>query len=152
MSQIKYKKQTSKFLSMETESYNNNEDNDCSIKAIAIACNIPYNKAHAAVKKQGRKSRKGTYTWQTLRAIKALGFIVTKIPPSTIIRQYPAGHCKLKNVTTHHPDRFNKVWADGRSYIFKTCGHMLAVVNGVNHDYTRSSACHVKSIYRIERK
>ena len=55
----------------------------------------------------------------------------------------------LKGVTTHHMDRFNKVWADGNTYMVRIEGHILTVVNGVSHDWTRGRAKRVTNIWKI---
>jgi len=128
-----------------------NENNDCVVMAIALACNIPYSAVHQALNAQGRKNGKGTWGYQWTKALKELGIETEIVKPSDFIKQYPKGHRdKLKNVTTHHMDRFPNVWKDGHNYLLHTRQHMGAVVDGVNHDWTKGRACRVDMIYRIK--
>ena len=36
------------------------EKNDCTVRALSKACNLPYLEAHGLLKMHGRKNRKGT--------------------------------------------------------------------------------------------
>ena len=66
-----------------------------------------------------------------------------------MIARYPGAHKALRNVTTHHPERFSDVWRDGKTYLMYTRGHVLAIVNGVNHDWTRGRAKRCKALYEV---
>ena len=68
--------------------------------------------------------------------------------PVDIINLYPSPHCKLKGVTTHHPDRFRKHWPQGR-YLLVTASHVAAVVDGEMHDWARNHSIRVTSIYDV---
>ena len=129
-----------------------NESNDCSVKALAIGLNVDYMIAHEALRLQGRKNREGAMSFDILVAARKLGFDLHHVDPQEFIAKYPGGHKNLKNVTTHHMDRFNKVWADGERYLVLTPRHVLAVVDGVNHDWTKGKAHRVVSIYRIHNR
>ena len=52
------------------------ETNDCSVIALAAVCAISYDKAHKLMYQAGRRNRDGAYTWQTVQAIKSLGYDV----------------------------------------------------------------------------
>jgi hypothetical protein len=128
------------------------ERGDCAVRAVAALTDTPYEKVHAMMAAQGRKHGKGTpldIIWSTLNA---LGFKAERRWDSEFIRQYPGSHATaLKSVTTHHPDRFPAVWKDGRRYLMSTPRHVLAIVDGVNHDWTRGKACRSKGIWEITR-
>lgn len=124
---------------------------DCAVVAVAAACEVSYDEAHAALAAQGRKPRHGTYYQQTHNAIKALGFTLVRIPPEHFIQQYPKAHQVLRSVTTHHPDRFARVWRDGHTYLVHVARHVLTVRNGVNMDWSRGRAKRAIAIYRIVR-
>lgn len=139
-----------KFLELCKSSREFGENNDCAVKAVALAANVPYAMAHSTLELMGRKRRCGTYTFDTRRAMKALGYDMVVVDPSTFIKQYPKPHCDvLKGCTTHHMDRFHKVWANGKTYMIVVPGHILTVINGVNHDWTQGKAKRVQTIYEI---
>ena len=150
MAKINRTAATETYNALQMVSKSMGEDNDCSVIAIATVCQVSYTQAHETCKKFGRQANGGMFNYDISRAIKSLGFTLTEVKPSDFIRQYPKGHCDvLKNVTTHHPERFNKVWADGETYVVYCKGHVLAVVNGVNHDWTKGKAKLVIGIYKI---
>ena len=128
------------------------ERGDCAVKAIAAIAKVPYATAHAALAAQGRKNRSGTYQHQTHGALKALGYRVTEVGGIEFLRQYPSPHCfVLRGITSHHPDRFARVWRDGKSYLMHTTSHVLACVNGEVIDWSRNKALRVRWIYRVEK-
>lgn len=144
------------------------EFNDCFPRAVWLATNqsVSYAEVIAMFAHEGRKARRGTFNMQAREVLKQLGctpvemgyyganILAPKVPTiiSEFMSRYPAGHReKLKSVTTHHPDRFHSVWADGWNYIFLTRGHAAAVINGVLHDHNRGRARRVYQIWRIAR-
>lgn len=141
---------TSMFSEMQSQANAAREANDCAVKAVAIATNTDYATVLAMMNKAGRKAGRGTpwyVVWQTLSQ---LGFKATRVNVrDEFISKYPRGHQILKSVTTHHPDRFNSVWANGKTYLMCTKNHILAVVNGVNHDWTRGSARPAWATYEV---
>ena len=124
------------------------ETGDCTVKAVAIATNTPYIKAHALLRTFGRKNRKGIESWCwtrkiSLEAVKSLGFTprVIKIPK-----------CTVAKVCNH--------LIKGKSYIITIRGHTLAIVNGVIQDHTnpafnkdrqKTSGAHVQCVMEITR-
>ena len=144
---------TSLFSALQSQAIQNNETNDCAVKAIAIATNTDYATVLAMMNKAGRRRGKGTPWWVIWETLDHLGFQANKVyVRSEFIDHYPKGHQILKSVTTHHPDRFNKVWANGKTYLMCTRNHILAVVNGVNHDWTRGSARPAWAVYEVSPK
>lgn len=126
------------------------ETNDCAVRAVAAATNTEYAVVHRMMAENGRRSRRGTewdVMWETLTQ---LGFKAELRRPEEFISQYPGAHARvLRSVTTHHPDRFPAVWRDGKSYIMNTRAHVLAIVDGVNHDWTRGRAKRAIRIWEI---
>lgn len=126
------------------------ERGDCAVRAVAALTDTPYEKVHAMMAAQGRRHGKGTpwdIIWSTLNA---LGFKAVRRSDYEFIRQYPGSHATaLRSVTTHHPDRFPAVWKDGKRYLMSTPRHVLAIIDGVNHDWTRGKACRAKGIWEI---
>jgi len=125
------------------------ENNDCSVVAIAAACDVEYSRAHAAMASEGRRPRRGAYNHDILNAVAALGFTATFVPSKKFIIQYPGVHSNLKGVTTHHMERFSAVWDDGNTYLLFTSRHVGAVVDGVNVDWTKGTAKRVLKVYKI---
>lgn len=129
-----------------------NERNDCTVVAVAAACEVPYDVAHAAMAAEGRKPRRGALWCRTHSAIRALGFELAQCHAIEFISKYPKAHQVLRSVTTHHPDRFKQVWADGNTYLVHVTGHVLTVKNGVNMDWSRGRALRAIAIYRVTKK
>ena len=130
-----------------------NERGDCAVRAVAALTDTSYEVVHAIMARRGRKHGEGT-GWAIIWAtIEELGFTIAVRNPTSFIQRYPGSHAAaLKSVTTHHPDRFPDVWKDGKRYMISTRAHVLAVVNGVNHDWTRGKAKRAIKIYEIVRK
>ena len=126
------------------------ETNDCTVIATVKACGVDYKIAHAALKAQGRIEGKGTSIKDLNSAIESLGFKVERRASNDFISRYPGCHASaIRNVTTHHPHRFNGVWADGKTYLFYTRRHVAAVINGVNTDWCRTKAHRVGVIFEV---
>lgn len=127
------------------------ENADCAVVAVAAATGVDYKTAHAALEARGRKPRKGTPMDITHAALRDLGFVAVRVDPRNFIDQYPGAHKNLRSVTTHHPARFGSVWTNGKTYLFRTRGHILTVRNGQNLDHTRGRACRVIVLYEVKR-
>ena len=126
------------------------EHNDCAVVAIAAVANCSYEEAHGELEDLGRRKGKGTSNIAIDTALDNLGCKVTHHDPYTFIQQYPGRAKLLKNVTTHHPDRYNEFWSDGKRYLFFTKQHVGAVIDGVNIDWTRGRAKHVWRILEVQ--
>ena len=140
------------YLAHRNEAAAKNESNDCAVRAVAALTNTPYEVVHAMMARKGRKARKGT-PWPIIGStLQDLGYKCVLRHAREFIRRYPGSHATaLKSVTTHHPDRFPEVWRDGKAYMFSTARHVAAIVNGVNHDWTRGAARRCLAIYEIVR-
>lgn len=126
------------------------ERNDCAVRAVAAATGSDYDAVRALFKAEGRRDARATPVSITWKVLAHLGFRAEQRTARSFIEQYPGSHATaLKSVTTHHPDRFNSVWADGKTYLMFTPGHVLAVVNGVNHDWTRGRALRATALYEV---
>ena len=78
-----------------------------------------------------------------------LGFKKVSIHPALFISRYPGAHSKLSHVTNHHPERFHKVWKDGKKYILLNSDHAAAVVDGEVHDWSKGRAKRCDFIWQI---
>jgi hypothetical protein len=139
------------FVSMKSESVAINEDNDCSVIAVAAATGVPYKKVHELMAEHGRKSRDGTPIWATINTVKALGFTMTRIHRLTFINRYPSPHNTLKSVTSYHMARFPAAWQDGNTYLLMNAHHMFCVINGHNIDWSHNKALRATHIWQVKR-
>ena len=127
------------------------ESNDCSVIALTKVCGVEYAVAHKILADLGRRERKGVRTRDILTAANNLGFLCKEVLAHEFIDRYPVAHQVLRSVTTHHPKRFNKIWADGASYLLFSRHHVCAVINGVNHDWARKRCLRVTQIFRVRK-
>ena len=126
------------------------EANDCSVRAIAAIVGS-YEAAHKMMLLHGRESGKGASHTSIFNALLELGLKTTRVSIRSFIEKYPTAHRNaLKNVTTHHMERFPAVWKDGCTYLVFTKGHVLAVINGENVDATKGKAIRANEIYLVE--
>ena len=127
------------------------ERNDCSVRTMVAVSGRPYDEVHAMFLEEGRRARRATPVEVSWAVLRRLGFAAELVPTREMIARYPGAHARvLRSVTTHHPDRFPAAWRDGATYILFTPGHMLAVVNGVNHDWSRGRALRATAIFRVQ--
>lgn len=109
-----------------------NETNDCTVKAVAIACDIPYIKAHAVLKEIGRKPGRGLYAHQYHEAIKKLGYTIKTIQTDA----------KTISTLPSHLD-------SSKSYIANVRGHALAVVKGKVEDWSAGRKHRIRNVWEI---
>lgn len=84
------------------------EDNDCSVRAVAVVCGVSYRTARAALAREGRKP-KGTATWgQIQQALQALGFDAWNVRPHfggrtvrTVEQELPRGYRFILDMHAH---------------------------------------------------
>lgn len=141
---------TEEYAAMRSAAGELNEKNDCSVRALALVCEITYQEAHALLTLEGRKNRHGTPFSYTCAALESLGFKAVRIEQNDIISQYPGIHSTaLKGITSHHPARFPDVWKNGKKYLMQTRGHILAVIDGKAHDWSAGKALRCKVLYEV---
>jgi len=127
-----------------------NECADCTIKAIAMVTGTSYAKTKQVLESHGKKPRCGCLESIQRKALKTLGFKARRVNPQTFIDQYPEVHKRqLKNVTTHQPDRFPYVFQNGKTYLVYVPKHVLAMIDGKVHDWTRGRRKKVTTILEI---
>lgn len=131
------------------------EHRDCAVVAFQIVTGLTYAESHDALKKAGRKDRKGTYPDTIAQALAAKGFKYRKwtyLEMKAVIESYPGVHSSLKHITTHHPRRFAKAWAEvgfGRKLLMFTDSHVAAYKELEVHDWSQNSARRVTTIWEI---
>lgn len=130
------------------------ETNDCSVKAAAILCCIPYEEALITFEECGRLPKKPTPTQVTKDAYERLGFNLNYVPLRPILDSYPSPHHNMKNVTSHQPARFPEQWepySDG-GYLLHSRTHALAMRNGIVHCWSVNSALRIIQMWKVEPK
>lgn len=157
MARIKRTAFSPDFTAIHQESQAACENNDCSVKAIALVTSRPYAEVHAYLAREGREKGKGTPLHYSELALKALGMTVRKWEVKEVIdmiRSYPpraAGKRARTCITTHHWRRFPRAWAPhkGKKLIVVTATHMLAVIDGEVRDWSVNRALPVTQIWEI---
>jgi len=123
----------SKYQKMVKFAKDNNEHNDCSVKAVAIACDVPYKVAHKALERAGRKPRKGVFPNQIQAAVESLGYGVAQW-----------------QVTAK---TMSKLGADPElqkgHYMVFVRGHVAALKDGVIEDWTQGRRHRVNKVARV---
>ena len=102
-----------------------NEDNDCSVKALAIAARVSYAMAHKACAKHGRKPKRGMYTQDILET--ASHTLNCRVELKIDLRQRNGSRYTVKTIAP----LLNK-----GHYLVFVRGHVLAVVDGKVEDWT----------------
>lgn len=112
------------------------ETNDCTVRSFAIVWGCSYDKAHAHLQKfAGRKHRRGLTCELVERA--------NEWCPKTLMKKGPytnTHRISLKSFCEKHPV--------GRYWI-GVAGHMLAVIDGVVHDYRYGPRRQVTLAWRV---
>lgn len=112
------------------------ETNDCAVKAISIACDVPYHVAHKAAAVYGRIARKGTYMSTTQATVSALGFSMVAVDSTAR--------------TVKSLDRDPAVQKG--HYMALVSRHILAVIDGKVEDWSEDTARRIKQVYKITPK
>lgn len=105
------------------------ENRDCTVRALANAADMPYQQAHALLKKHGRKDRRGAYFHTMMEAYKEAGFVVRSLHGTTGSARYASRLTKMKAQEGITLERVLDRLSVGE-FIVNVTGHALAVVNG----------------------
>jgi len=115
----------------------NNETNDCSVKAIAAICG-DYNEAHHALQRLGRTNREGAY-------INQIGNAASHC--TNKFAHYFAASPKFKKINVR---TFAAICDPNKCYLVYTKGHVTAVTNGIARDYHQLSGAKVESWHVLD--
>ena len=155
------------FTDCERESREYGETNDCTVKALAITLNVPYRIAHRAMRKAGRKNRKGTYKKEQYKALQLLGGCVTSITylhgdknarsvywtrreSDAIARKIGITPSVVgQRATTGNIERSGLIDPNKRYYAFTSC-HVLAITGGRVQDWTNGRRHRVIALWEID--
>jgi hypothetical protein len=111
---------------------------DCSVRALAVACDLPYKDAHSIFEKAGRIAGHGTSVCVSSRVHLDLGF--TKLDPASLVvdAKFPKYANHRVNTSVAKFAREHRLG----TYILHTKTHALALVRGVVHDWSRGAGSH----------
>ena len=140
---------SSTFVALSQEALQANESNDCAVKAITVVTGRPYREVLMTMTMLGRKPRGGTPFPIIHKTLALFGKRAVAIPQTTITSRYPGKHALKTHTTTHQPDRFPAAWRDGKTYLMLVRGHILAIVNGVNHDWSRGASKDCITLFEV---
>lgn len=140
------------------------EKNDCVVRAFASACNVPYDEAHAFVKKTfNRKHKQGTiYTAITIEKLgEAMGHDIKVLGikyEEAKTKKYFVGHrlfngiSKRRNVHRHYTTKsFIKDYPKGTFFILCR-GHAFTIKDGIVFGNTADSKqmlTRVENVYQF---
>ena len=127
-----------------------NEQRDCAVIAITVVTGCSYSEAHAVLAAQGRRSGRGTFTVQTIKALEAMGYTVrrwTSKEVADMLQSYPKKG--IAGITTHHPRRFPKQWAGKPPLLFSQNNHISGFRDGELHDWAVNRSKQVLAVYEV---
>ena len=109
------------------------ETNDCTVKAVAIACQMPYIKAHALMKDAGRKDGRGFNALKTNKVIEQQHFKVEIVQGKNGMQanKFP----KAKTISSAV-----KVLPKDKTYLIYSTGHVSVFRNGTLDDWAEETA------------
>ncbi len=132
------------------------ENNDCAVRALAVATGYSYNDCHAFFELHGREPRKGTFCYRILAGDLAsrletsfpeLGFKAVRCG-GYVKPTLPAGSPWISSGITLRS--FCRARPTG-AYFITVARHALAVVDGVIYDFACRDLRRVCDVWRIER-
>lgn len=110
-----------------------NENNDCTVRAVAIVTGLPYDQVHAAFSQAGRKHRRGCRRSVTEQACKSLGYAMKSV-----------AHESRTAVTIEREKRLQT----GR-YIIGMTAHLAGMIDGKLIDWTAGRRKRVNGVYSL---
>ena len=120
--------------SLNADSHVANEIKDCSVKAVAAATGVSYDKARAELAKYGRRHRKGASTWLIKNVLREMGFDLEKVD------------VKAKTVRTVERE------LTYGTYLIFVRGHVLAMKNAEVLCHSEGRLARILSVSRVKRK
>ena len=114
------------------------ENRDCAVRAVTLALGKPYAEVHAAMKRLGRRNRRGTPMWITAHVLESYGY---KMVECTNV--FPSARTPI-TVQRELPNR--------GVYLVRTRSHIFCYRAGKVHDWQAGRRHRVVSIFKIVRE
>jgi len=122
------------------------EDRDCTVITVAEIAGVPYEKAHNAMAKAGRRPRRGARVHEMMKALQQLGIKTSPGVSGLHTVRRDLNMADRKKLTVNMIEK-NRLFEDG-SYIGVTANHVFAIRNGVVRDWCRGSRLYVQWVYK----
>lgn len=119
------------YQGLRTEANGFGENNDCGVKALAVATECSYADCHAALKKHGRKNGKGTFVSQMIKAANDLGFNLIKVD---------CHHRGLRALSRDLPQKGN--------FVIWVTRHFAGASSGKIHDWSDGRCLRIKQVFQ----
>ena len=117
-------------------SHSKNEKNDCAVCALAIACDYDYDDVHWILKLCGRKNRRSTLWDTTEKALALLRFRTIDVTSRFRARTIRTLEREMRGVKGN--------------YLVRVRRHVLPIVDGQVHDWTKGRCHRIRYILRLE--
>lgn len=114
------------------------EANDCSVMAVATACNVSYDKARKALRDAGRITGHGAYNSTICQAVLNLGFAYKRVELSEIKQKMHAKDYHCKRLTFRQIYKHRDCWPQEGRFLVFTKDHVVGYQNGVIEDWTEN--------------
>ena len=137
------------YKKLEKEAKAMGDSNFCTVLAAAALTGLPYKECYEAFEQSGRVKGKGVILPVTKKALKSLGYKMTKFNLNTIKKKYKGHHKDLKGLTTYHPIRFHYAWRDVPDLWLDMKEHCAAFKDGKVVDYTKTKKSRLLAAYRV---
>jgi hypothetical protein len=123
---------TKKYKALEAISKSMGEHNDCTVKAVAMYCNVRYTVAHKTLSMLGRKKGKGCTMSMVTQAI-----LLSTNRQASISCESIKGH--------RTPNTYAKL-TKGKRKMIVVRGHVIYVQDGVIHDHDQCNARRIEGV------
>ena len=135
--------QTKKYKALDAISNSMGESNDCSVKAVAMFCNVRYTEAHRALALVGRRKGKGS-TPDRIKTVcdSILGKKHKYIYPLTA-KQKDAGWNNDLGCDAKTPTTFARKTTVKGGQLVVVNGHIIYTKDGVIHDHDSCNKRHI---------
>ena len=128
-----------------------NETNDCTVIAVSIALQVPYDEAHRQLSLGGRKHGDGFAIVHWLKGVGVSGYTLTTAHTGKVNPDPSAmlAYSRKRAYTYPTLAQVRRDFPRGR-FILSTCDHALAMVDGKVLDFS-SDRCRIKSVTYVEK-
>lgn len=116
-----------------------NDNNFCTVVAVASVTGMSFGKARIKMEKAGREHRKGAYDFQYHEVIQRRGYRLEKVIDDNHDDAYKG----------HHAKTMGKKLKGKGNFLVQVRGHVLAVMDGVINDWAVDSCCRVLTVYKV---
>jgi len=125
---------TINYASCLDEAYAVGEQNDCVVRACAVATQIEYRAMRDYLATYGRKPGRGMRAHDYIRALKDLGCTITELPAAPNMRTFVTACRNLPKTG---------------AYLLRSDTHCACLYDGALHDWAQQRRLRVRNIWQI---